>query len=204
MMNFKTYLLVLFIGLFNSINAQTNNKKDQSLDSNKALVYKYDIIGNLYVAGEKSLKKYDTNGVVLYYQSIKSIGGVSSIIPINSMSILLFSEEQQTVTTFDNTLTVLQTLELGQLGFGYVTMIAASSQMNKLWVYDQLNSKLVLIDRANTKQSQEISNLRGLVNSVELIEMVEKDNYLFITDLSKNVYQFDKYGSLIKVIRPDK
>lgn len=203
-MNFKTYLLVLFIGLFNSIHAQTNNKKDQSLDSNKALVYKYDIIGNLYVAGEKSLKKYDTNGVVLYYQSIKSIGEVSSIIPINSMSILLFSEEQQTVTTFDNTLTVLQTLELGQLGFGYVTMIAASSQMNKLWVYDQLNSKLVLIDRANTKQSQEISNLRGLVNSVELIEMVEKDNYLFITDLSKNVYQFDKYGSLIKVIRSDK
>jgi|TARA_R110000737_G_scaffold224336_2_gene239319 hypothetical protein len=169
------------------------NLKDQS-------IWQADLLGNLYIADKDLLTKYDTAGVLQYSQSIKSKGRIDAILPINTMKIMLFSTQQQTFTIFDNTLSeVNKTYDLSAMGFGYVTMLAVSSQPNKVWVYDQLNSKLVLVDLGRSNQQQEIENLRGLLNSTEIVWMKEEGNQLYLFDGLAKIYVFDLYGSLLDV-----
>jgi ABC-type uncharacterized transport system permease subunit len=165
-------------------------------------VWQADIMGNLYIADKDLLVKYDTAGVFQYSQSIKSKGRIEAVLPINTMKILLFSTQQQTFTVFDNTLSEANiTYDLTEMGFGYVTMMAVSSQPSKVWVYDQLNSKLVLLDLNRTNQQQEIENLRGLLNSTEMVWMKEEGNQLYLFDGIENIYVFDLYGSLLDIYK---
>lgn len=163
-------------------------------------IWQADLLGNLYVADNDLLVKYDTAGVFQYSQSIKSKGRIDAILPINTMKILLFSSQQQTFNIFDNTLSESnKTFDLSEMGFGYVTLMAVSSQPSKVWVYDQLNSKLVLLDLSRSNQKQEIGNLRGLLNSTEIVWMKEEGNQLFLFDGVGKIYVFDLYGSLLDV-----
>jgi hypothetical protein len=168
--------------------------KDQS-------VWQADLLGNLYIADKDLLVKYDTAGVKQYSQSLKSKGRIDAILPINTMKILLFSTQQQSFTIFDNTLSEAnKTHDLSEMGFGYVTNVAVSSQPNKVWVYDQLNSKLVLLDLGRSNQRQEIENLRGLLNSTEIRWMKEEGNQLYLFDGTAKIFVFDLYGSLLEVL----
>ncbi|MBU2019329.1 MAG: hypothetical protein KJ941_06770 [Bacteroidetes bacterium] len=194
-----------YLGLFlvilsmSCLNAQTSTwSKIQEFDLPENAVWHSDVIGNLFVADKDRLTKIDTNGTKLYSQSIKSLGRISRIESINALKIILFSEEQQLIAFTDNTLTSIQgMMSLSELGFGYVTMIAASNQPNKIWVFDQINSKITLFDLSNTKQSQEVDNLRGLLKSKEITRMEERDGKLFLSDNEHQLFILDTYGSLI-------
>jgi hypothetical protein len=165
-------------------------------------IWKMDLLGNLLIADKDVLVKYDTTGVKRFSQSIKSLGRIHQIAAINIMKTLLFSEEQQTFTIIDNTLSEAnKTYDLSTLGFGYVSQIATSAQPNKVWIYDQLNSKLVLLDLSKSSQRQEIENLRGLLNSKEIKWIEERDSRLYMRDVGESLYVFDLYGSLIDLIK---
>jgi hypothetical protein len=164
----------------------------------KDAVWEQDLIGNLYVAKGDLLVKYDTAGTVQYSQSFKSTGNIKNILPINTMKILLFSEEQQIFTLVDNTLSsTSRSYDLSDLDFGFVNLMAVSSQPNKVWVYDQLNSKLVLFDWGRTSQRQEINNIRGLLNSSEPTALFEDQQKLYLVNQQGIVFIFDIYGSLL-------
>ncbi|MGJ8661229.1 MAG: hypothetical protein ACSHXL_04265 [Bacteroidota bacterium] len=170
-------------------------------EMNEQSVWHSDILGNLYIADKDVLIKYDTAGVLQYSQSIKSNNRIDAILSINTMKILLFSTQQQSFTIFDNTLSEAnKTYDLSDMDFGYVTHLAVSSQPNKIWVYDQLNSKLVLLDLSRSNQMQEIENVRGLLNSMEIQWMKEDGNQLYLFDDTGKLFVFDLYGSLLNRI----
>jgi hypothetical protein len=163
-------------------------------------VWHSDIIGNIYIADKERITKIDTNGVKLYSQSSKSLGRISRIESVNALKILLFSEEQQLIAMTDNTLTAIQgVISLSEQGFGYVSIIATSIQPSKLWVFDQINSKITLLDLSNSKQSQEVENLRGLLKTNEIISMEEKNGKLLLSDKEHQLFILDMYGSLIDI-----
>ena len=69
-------------------------------------VWNVDNLGNLYVIQNNFISKLDSSGKQTYSQSIKSLGRISEIEPINAMKLVLFSEEQQSICFLDNTLSL--------------------------------------------------------------------------------------------------
>ncbi len=163
----------------------------------KQPVWNVDTFGNLYVSNGDQLQKFDSAGVQTFSQSNKHWGSVSSIDPSNPMKILVFSEDQQLISYVDNTLSKQQELiELVDHHLSYVTLVATSGQPDKFWVYDQDNSKIVLIAR-NVLQQQRIENIRGLLGCEDVKQIIEKDNNLYLIDEQQGILKFDLYGTFI-------
>ena len=121
-------------------------KKSTVYDLKKDGVWAVDRIGNLYTASNRVINKYDTTGVLKFSQSIKSFGEVEQILPINSMKVVQFSEEQQTLCYLDNTLTQLSDcIDLADRGFVNGALVSYSARLDMVWIYDDVNSKLVLL-----------------------------------------------------------
>lgn len=196
----RAYLILVLLVLGSSwTHAQWTFKDTLKLPNGS--IWEADLIGNVYIAKADLIEKIDTAGRKQFSQSIKSLGNISQIQPINTMKILLFSAEQQSFTLIDNTLsTANSSYDLNDFNFGYVPFVAISAQPNKLWVYDQLNSKLVFLDYARSGQRQEIENLRGLLGAAELTWMKESGNKLFVLDSKNVLYVFDLYGSLLRSV----
>lgn len=163
-------------------------------------VWSVDILGNVFATNDKVINKTDSIGKLKFSQSIKSFGHLKEIQPINTMKVLGFSEEQQIFCILDNTLTLSEEcIDLTKFDIGSASHIAVSGQSDKIWVVDQLNSKLMLLSLNNTNQFQEIKNLQGILNMAEVHSIKEVNNQLFLADIKGKVYQFDLYGSLLGV-----
>jgi hypothetical protein len=161
-------------------------------------VWSVDVLGNVYITNNKVLQKFDSTGILKFSQSIKSFGRIKEIQSINTMKLVTFSEEQQAACLLDNTLTLIEEcLDLSNFDIGNASHVAVSGQPDKLWVIDQLNSKLLLLSLNGTNQFQEIKNLKGIINISEIISIQEIENHLFLVDSKNKIVEFDLYGSLI-------
>lgn len=129
-------------------------------------------------------------------QSVKSIGLIDQFQIVNTLKFLVFSSEQQLICFFDNSLSNLdQCLDLEEMGYAQVTKVAASSQSDKIWIYDEVNSVLSLHSMLTNIQNQMVVNLRGTLGISEVTEIVEYNNNLIIIDKHKGLYFFDRFGT---------
>ena len=197
-------IFIFFLNLAGSyLFSQENNQELKwklmaSYSCDSTSVWSVDWIGNVIIQSENRLSKFDSIGNLSYSQSIKSIGNVKKISPINTMKIALFSEEQQTLCILDNTLTLSQAcLDLSDFDVQFATCFAPSSQQEKIWVFDQLGNRIQLLSLNNTLQYQEIKNLKGILNTSEIVSIKEFGNELFVLDDEGKLFQFDLYGSVL-------
>ncbi len=79
-------------------------------------------------------------------------------------------------------------------------LVCGSGQPNKVWVLDNINSTLHLLSLDNLSQSQEIGNLRGVLDINNVTQIRERYNRLYVLDKLKGVYVFDLYATLIEYI----
>ena len=170
-----------------------------SISAESISCWNVDAFNQLLIANQSTLTKYAVSGTVLYKISNKSLGEIQQIIPITPLKILLFSEAQQQICFIDNTLTLVDAcIDLSEYEIEYASHIARSERGDKLWVFDQINSRILLIDiNQKGKIVQEIRNAKGLMNMEQLVEMIEFDSKLFLLDSSKKITVIDLYGSLI-------
>ena len=160
-------------------------------------IWNTDILHNVYIVHSQLISKYDSAGVKKFSQSIKSLGQVKEIMPINTMKLVLFSEDQQVLCILDNTLTMSEQLvDLSDYGITNAALVATSSQPEKFWVLDQLNSRLLLLDLSGQMQFQEVRNLKGTLNLSTITSLVESEGHLFLMG-SGVFYEFDRYGTLL-------
>lgn len=165
-------------------------------------IWTADVLANVYITKKEVIHKYDSTGTLKFSQSQKSIGRLSSLHPINTMKLVVFSEEQQIFCFLDNTLTPYEScIDLSDYTIGNASLITVSSQPNKFWVYDQLNSRLHLLSLIQSEQSQEVENLRGILNSIQISSMLEQNNLLYLVDTIKGVFILDMYGSLVNTYK---
>ena len=174
--------------------------KVYSYDINPEEVWVVDGIGNVYISQNGVINKYDTTGVLKFTQSIKSLGKMQQLLPVNSMKLVHFSEEQQTLCYLDNTLTPFNDcIELSDQGFVNASLVSSSGRSDMIWVYDNVNSKLVLLPMQENQQNrQEIDNLTGILGVANVSQIIERGNQLYMVDEGNVIYIFDLYGSLIE------
>jgi hypothetical protein len=202
----KLFIIASCIGLTflsysqdDSISYEWKEKTTYSIAENE--VWSVDGLENFYVSRKGLIEKYDSIGLLKFSQSIKSLGRMSQMIPVNTMKLMHFSEEQQTLCYFDNTLSSLDDcIDLAEEGIVNATLVSASNQPNKIWVLDNLNSRLLLLSLNNLNQPQELDNIRGVLAIDQISQIAERNNRLFLLDQVKGVYIFDLYGSLLEFI----
>jgi len=160
----------------------------------------YVLSSNKIIVAEKDqVQQLDTNGVVLFQQSIKNSGTISQIDGSNKLKTLLFSTEQQLVNFVDNTLTTQQaSIDLSTYNLSYVSLVCASMQNDRFWVFDQDNSTIMLI-ASKQEQNQRVENLAGLLGITKPISMQEQDNKLYLLDEKKGLFVFDSFGTFIQL-----
>jgi hypothetical protein len=198
----KQLILICVLLISSSFFGQitTNEWKEmRSVSTESVSCWNVDAFNQLFVANQSTLIKYSTDGTILYKISDKSLGEIQQIIPVTPLKILLFSEMQQRICFVDNTLTLVDAcIDLSDYEIEYASHIARSGRGDKLWVFDQINSRILLIDlNQKGKIIQEIRNTKGLIEIEQLIEMIEFDSKLYLLDNSKKLTVFDLYGSLI-------
>lgn len=165
-------------------------------------VWIVDGLNNVIISDRDRISKYDANGKLLFEQSQKLIGRFDQLGIVNSLKLFGFSETQQLISFFDNSLTSLEkNIDLSEYDLINVSAVASSSQSDKIWVFDQVNSSLHLLSMKGLLQNQQVKNLNGVLDAVNIVEILEEDNKLFVLDNKKGVYVFDVYGTLIKFIK---
>ena len=197
-----TILFVYFIFFVNHSQIIIEDTEEKNFAFLKAVsVWNIDELQNVYLIQGSTLIKCDSSGKQLYSQSIKSIGNVAQIEAINALKIAVFSEEQQSICLFDNTLTLNGECNyLDKYGIRNAKLIARSNRPNLFWIYDQFNSTLLLIDIISNKTIQKIDNIKGLIlkgeeeNEVEKIQ--EFNNHLYLFDTNETIYEFDQLMTL--------
>ena len=175
----------------NEINYEIGERETWSVDG----------LLNVYISKNGAIDKYDSVGTLKFSQSIKALGKMTQLVPINTMKLVHFSEEQQTLCFLDNTLSTLDDcIELIDKNVINASYISSSNQPNKVWVLDNLNSRLLLIPLEGNSQQQEIQNLKGILAIESITQIIERGNNLLVLDPEKGVYVFDMYGlSLIHI-----
>lgn len=192
----KLLLLLIFLPLTGIAQDSLVWTKNWEINRERA-VWNLDPFGNLIVSENDQLQKIDSTGKQMFSQSNKHWGTISIIDPSNPMKTMIFSEQQQMLGYVDNTLSKQQeNIDLSQYDLSYVTLVATSGQPDKFWVYDQDNSKILLIAR-NVLQQQRIENISGLLGCKDIIQLFEYENNLYLIDKIQGIYQFDTYGTLI-------
>jgi hypothetical protein len=197
-----TILFVYFIFFVNHSQIIIEDTEEKNFTFLKAVsVWNIDELQNLYLIQGSTIIKCDSSGKQLFSQSIKSIGNVAQIEPINALKIAVFSEEQQSICLFDNTLTLNGECNyLDKFGIRNAKFIARSNRPNLFWIYDQFNSTLILIDIISNKTIQKVDNIKGLIlkgeeeNEVEKIQ--EFNNHLYLFDSKESIYEFDQLMTL--------
>lgn len=207
---YKTTLLLVMLLLGGNLLAQ-----DTLIHSGDTIIYNWtakkkfkinasefwnvDKLENIYVSDGESIKKYDSTGVLKFQQSIKSFGKVTQLAPVNSMKLIYFSQEQQTLCFLDNTLTATEDcIDLVDYNIFNAEWIAISTRPELLWVYDNVNSTLKLISlKFQGKVNLEIVNLQGILGIENIDQIFEAGQYLYVLDREHGVYQLDFYGGLL-------
>ena len=197
-----TILFVYFIFFVNHSQIIIEDTEEKNYTFLKAVsVWNIDELQNVYLIQGSTLIKCDSSGKQLFSQSIKSIGNVAQIEPINALKIAVFSEEQQSICLFDNTLTLNGECNyLDKFGIRNAKLISRSNRPNLFWIYDQFNSTLLLIDIISNKTIQKVDNIKGLILKVEEENEVEKiqefNNHLYLFDSKETIYEFDQLMTL--------
>lgn len=195
------FLLTYFYGCAQDDSIAYTWKKETRYSIEDSEVWSVDGLENFYVSKNGQIEKYDSVGVLKFSQSIKSLGRMSQMVPVNTMKLVHFSEEQQTLCYFDNTLSLMgDCIDLTIEGIVNAALVSKSNQPNKIWILDDLNSRLLLLSLDNLNQPQELINLSGILNINRIEQIAERGNRLFLLDQKKGVYIFDLYGSLLDFV----
>ncbi len=191
------FVFLIFSGVSqDSLNYSWVKKFSFKLDSTS--VWNIDRLENHYVSDGKTIDKMDSTGKIRFTQSVRSSGGMSTLEPINTMKLVHFSQEQQTLCFFDNTLSLYQDcIELIDADIINASLICSSSQSDRIWVLDQLNSTLTQLVFSSDIPSVSVENLAGILEVNEVTQILERDERLFLLDSDRGIYQFDIYGSFV-------
>ncbi|MEO7923668.1 MAG: hypothetical protein ABIR30_08310 [Chitinophagaceae bacterium] len=156
-----------------------------------------DNLDNVYTLNSRNqVKKYDANGdSVAVFNDIKKFGKATLIDVSNPLKVLLYYRDFATVVMLDRFLNVVNTIDLRKQDILQAKAIGQSYD-NKVWVYDELESKLKKIGE-DGKLLLETPDFRLLLSqSPAPLKIFDENKYVYIYDSLLGVYVFDYYGAL--------
>ena len=160
-----------------------------------------DNLDNVYVLNDRNrLVKYSPDGDSLgAFNDVRKFGQVSTIDASNPLRILLYYKDFTTIVILDRFLNVRNTIDLRKQQLFQVTAVGQSYD-NKIWLYDEQESKLRKIDE-DGKLLLATPDLRLLTGTAPMpVRLYDENKYVYLCDPANGIYVFDYFGSLKNVI----
>lgn len=200
--------IVSFLMFFLALSCNSQKKTIALSGGNNA--ENYDIIGSfkeltvdgfgaIYLLDQRNvLKKYDSNLKLLFEYSFYKQGIISTIDVSNPQKILVYFPEFQNIVYLDNTLSVIQSLNLEKLNYWQINAVALS-QDNNTWFYDPNLHQLNKINSSGTivLSSNEMFNSNYNDSEINTVKISEREVFVFTPN---EVLIFDFFGVFLKSI----
>ena len=192
-------ILVLFLCFCASV--AINAQNDSAFSFLKIIKGKYasftvDNLDNIYlISAGNQLKKINGNGDSAgVFNDVKRFGNLTAIDVTNPLKILLYYKNYATAVVLDRFLNTRNTINFRKQNIFSVQSITTSYD-NNIWLFDEQDYKLKKIDD-DGRLLQETTDLRMLFDSVPSpINLIDKDNFVYLYDTAKGFYIFDYYGA---------
>ena len=153
-----------------------------------------DNLGNTYiVTAANSIEKYASDGRFLTWYSDNRRGQVTWLDVSNPLKVLVWYADFRTVLFLDRSLTQLGEVNLIQVGYPDVRVVAAALDGN-LWLYDEVNFRLLKITPEGEKraESQSLNLLEYTPRQPALLR--EQDNRVYLADRTAGLGVFNAFG----------
>lgn len=159
-----------------------------------------DNLQNIYIYHGSYIKKYNSQGQLLYNYSNKSYGPITSVDVNDPLKMLVFYKDFPEIVLLDNTLSQNGN-PFSPSDVGYpLTTLSCTSHDNGVWLYDAQNFQLIRLD-VNLNVTQKTGNLAQALG-IELNPdyLMEYNNYVYMNDSAQGILVFDSYGTYYKTI----
>lgn len=184
-----------------AIPSSAKSQSDSAFSFLKIIKGKYtsftvDNLDNIYlITATNQLKKINGNGDSAgVFNDVKRFGTLTAIDVTNPLKILLYYKSFATVVVLDRFLNTRNTINFRKQNIFSVQSITTSYD-NNIWLFDEQDYKLKKIDD-DGRLLQETTDFRMLFDSVPSpINLVDKDNFVYLYDTAKGFYIFDYYGA---------
>lgn len=156
-----------------------------------------DNLDNIYILNSRNqVKKLNANGdSVAIFNDVKRFGQATLIDVSNPLKVLLFYKDFATAVVLDRFLNVVNSIDLRKQNILQAKAIAQSYD-NKIWVFDELESKLKKVDE-DGKILSETPDFRQLFGQAPAPQKIfDQDQYVYLYDSLQPVFVFDYYGAL--------
>lgn len=153
-----------------------------------------DNLGNLYIiTTENILEKYAPDGRLLARYSNQRRGNARSIDVRNPLKAIVWYADFRMLVFLDRSLTLLGELNLIEASYPEVRTVAAAADGN-LWLYDEVNFRLVKITAEGEKifESQALSQL--LPGPIGIVCIRDDNNRVCASDPEQGLLEFDAYA----------
>lgn len=177
---------------------QLQLKKEISL---KHDYFSLDNLGNIYVVNVDQVFKYNSNGELLFKQSFKNMGDITSIDASQSLRTLIYYRDLTQVVFADNTLSIQgESIKLERDQYEFTTLTCASFVNNQFWIY---RTDEFIVERLDKQLNKIVSS----PNIVQLLRkeinpnfLIEASDYLFLNDPEQGILIFDVFGAYVQTI----
>lgn len=173
--------------------------------SNDTVRYKLlelDGFGNTYLLTHKNvLQKFDEKNNLMFEYSFNRQGQISRVDVRNPQKILVYLQEYQNIVFLDNTLSVIKTLNLENLGYWTINSIALSND-NFIWIYDPVIHQLIKINENGQRILQSNELIQNNLNDANVNRIMVDNNKVYVA-CSNQILCFNQFGQFDKVLMLD-
>lgn len=168
----------------------------------KAFCALTDNLSNVYlITPDNAIEKYGPDGRLLTRYSNNRLGRATMLDVSNPLKVLVWYPDFRMAVFLDRSLTLLGELNLISAGYPEVRTIGASQDGN-LWLYDEVNFRLVKIttDGEQRFESQSMNQLEPTLRSVSCLH--EYNDRVYLADSTQGLFIFDVFAQFDRFWSP--
>lgn len=182
--------------VIDSVKLELTKEIEQACD-----FFAVDQLGNIYLVNDDKIDKYNANGELIFSQSYKSLGEITSIDATQSLRTMLFYRDLTQIVFVDNTLSIQgESIKLEKEGLTFVTMACASFVNNHFWVYNTDDFTIKRLDK-QLKLIASSGNLVQIIGKEISPEMIlENGDKVYLYDDAVGIMVFDLFGTYIQTL----
>ena len=168
----------------------------------KAVFAATDNLSNVYlITPENAIEKYAPDGRRLARYSNNRLGQAARLDVSNPLKVLVWYADFRTALFLDRSLTELGNLNLITAGYPEVRAVA-SAQDGNLWLYDEVNFRLVKITPEGEKryESQSMNLSEATPNRPTCLR--EGNARVLLADSTQGVFVFDLFAQFDRLLAP--
>jgi len=189
-------ILVVILSLI--LFASCKTLESTSGAGNKSSLKLYvDELAQLYTtSANNTMVKFDQDGKELFEYSDNTLGPITNFDVTNPLQVLVFHKSFQTIKIFDRTLTLNGLIDLNKLNLFEIHTVASSND-NRIWIFDELNQELLKINKNGIVQGRNNDLRLRLDKNATPHYMIEYKNKVYMFDKVHGILIFDNFGEFI-------